>query len=76
MEEEPNAMRKVEVRLWSLDQDVEEVHGVLHVAFQVKGAKLGDEELEIVSEHAVEVRIHPALFQVFDSIWLMRIHSD
>jgi hypothetical protein len=37
---------------------------------------LRNEKLQIVSEYAVEIWIHPALLQILDGIRLVCIHSD
>ena len=74
MEEEPNTVGKEEVRLRSQDDDSEQIMRVFKIAFQVEGAELRDEELQVVPEDAVEIRVDPALLKVFDGALLMSVH--
>mmetsp|Transcript_11423 Transcript_11423/g.19296 ORF Transcript_11423/g.19296 Transcript_11423/m.19296 type:complete len:324 (+) Transcript_11423:2480-3451(+) len=75
MEEEPDAVGEEEVGLRGADQHVEEVLRRLHVPLQEEGAQLGDVELQVVAEHAVEVGVHAALLEVPHCARLVRVHA-
>ena len=77
MEEEPNAVREEEVGLGSEDDDPEQillVAGVLEVALEEEGAQLRDVELQVIPEHALEVRIDATFLQVLDRAGLVGVH--
>jgi hypothetical protein len=74
MEEEPDAVGEKKVRLRCQNYDSEEIVRILEVAFEIEGAKLWDEELEVISENTVEIRVDPAFLEVFNGPMLMSVH--
>lgn len=68
-------MSKEKVRFRCQNAQIKELLRIRHFSLQIKRAKLRDEKFQVISKRTCEVRVYPALFQIFNSSPLMCVQS-
>jgi len=76
VKEKPYSVAEEKVGLRCQNHHVEKLSRVFVVTLQIKGAKLRDVKLKVISENRVEVWVDTTLFEVLDCSFLMGIHAN
>ena len=74
--EKKNAVWKVEVKLWCLDNQVDQLVLLWVVTLQIERTKLGDEKFEVFSYRCGKVWINTALCEFLDSLRVARVELN
>ena len=61
VEEKPYTVWEEKVRLGSYDDKFKQTLRIFEISFQIEWTELGDEKLQVISKHTIEVRVNPAL---------------
>jgi len=61
VEEKPYTVGEEKVCLGSYDDKFEQTLRIFEISFQIEGTELGDEKLQVISKHTIEVRVNPTL---------------